>query len=217
MAKTTPEGQTEPKTKEIVELGGMLITLPPNGSLPKSTKPASHTRDHIQKAGTLRKTTYDDNPAYQLAVHRYARRKAGKRKNYFARSYGVEYGILMGWAAFHKVLQVERKNNKGITRAHLIALLICKAYLVSSGRDYLFARSLQTYTSTLLWRDYSIQSSSSICRDLEAAHYLNPLPIDKRHQTKYVLSMKARAFFRDLDEAYKLPFDPESYLHKTRL
>jgi hypothetical protein len=170
-----------------------------------SEQPAINTRTPITrlKAGLLT-GSYRDDPKYKQRVARHLRRKSGRRADYFAKSFSGEQFILRAFTVFHRAMAVERANcGLGLTFRSLLFLLIAKYYLTSSGKDYFIAGQVGSFSNTLLWKQYSIRNAIVHCILLQKLNYINAVNIEKTHRTKYVLSMKARGFFRDLDKQFK--------------
>lgn len=192
--------QITPETQNIGPVSDELIS-------PRLTG-ANHT--HV-----IRKTSYKDDPKYKARVARYIRRKTGRRANYVARAFGGEAYILRAFMVFHQVLQVTRQGrNKGLNFRNALFMIIAKQWLTSTGKDSFSPTAVGYYSNAILFTGYSIRTPHVHSLQLERLGFLNPLPIGKSGRIKYVLSMKARAFFRDLDTEFKQPFDVMSLLHK---
>lgn len=164
------------------------------------------------------KITYKDDPLYQARVARHLRRKSGRRANYLARSFGGEAYVLRAFAVFHRVLQTTKQgSNSGLTFRALLFLMIAKAWLVSAGKDSFAPHTVGKFSNRLLAANYSVRNPVVLSLELERLFFLNPLPTPIGGRTKYVLSMKARAFFRDLDTEFRRPFDITQLLHVGKL
>jgi hypothetical protein len=149
--------------------------------------------------------SYQDSPTYKRRVARHLRRKSGKRSDFFARSFSGEQFVLRAFTVFHRALAVERgAGGLGLTFRSLLFLLIAKYYLTHSGKDYFFAGQVGRFSNLLLWKQYSIRNAVVHCILLQRLNYINAVnPETKTNRTKYVLSMKSRALFRELDKHFK--------------
>ena len=176
--------------------------LSPNPTSASAT--TVRTRNHVLKAGIL-KGSYGDNPNYKQRVARHLRRKSGRQADYFARSFSGENYILRAFTVFHRALAVEKGNRGlGLTFRSLLFLMIAKQYLTVNAKDYFYATQVGDLSNSLLWKQYSIRNCMVHCQTLQRLNYINPLQIDSKvHKTKFVLSMKARGFFHELEKEFK--------------
>jgi hypothetical protein len=148
--------------------------------------------------------SYRDDPDYKARIARHLRRKSGSKANYFARSFSGEQYVLLAFPLFHRALAVARgSGGLGLTFRSLLFLMIAKYFLTSSGRDYFYAGEVGRFSNSLLWKQYSIRNSMVHCLLLQRLGYINALKDESIHRTKFVLSMKSRTFFRELENQFR--------------
>jgi hypothetical protein len=161
---------------------------------------------------------YENNPRYKARIARHKRRTKGRQLDYFARSYSGEYYILRALAVLHQILRIERDINKGFDFRALLFLLTAKQYLTTSGKDHFTARQIHKYSNAIFHTRYTLRASYSYTVLCEGMFFLNPLRTDEpTARRRYVLSMKARTLFRDIEREFKADYDVMSYLHKDRV
>jgi hypothetical protein len=155
------------------------------------------------KAGVLT-GSYQNDADYRKRISRHLKRKSAKRADYFARSFSGEQYTLRAFTVFHRAVALARETSGlALTFRTLLFLLIAKYYLTHSGKDYFFAGQVGQFSNSLLWKQYSIRNASVLCNTLQRLNYLNTTNTKNGERIKYVLSMKARSFFRDLDQQFK--------------
>jgi hypothetical protein len=161
--------------------------------------------------------SYHDDPDYKERVAKHLRRKSGLHANYFARSFSGEQYILRAFPVFHRALAVEKgSGGLGLTFRALLFLTIAKYFLTSSGRDYFYAGEVGRFSNLLLWKQYSIRNCMVHCLLLQRLGYINALGLESVHRTKFVLTMKARAFFQELDKQFKATVLPDNSMTKSK-
>jgi hypothetical protein len=161
--------------------------------------------------------TYESNPVYKARILRHKRRGKERKLDYIARSLSGEYFILRAMMVMHKALRIERDVNKGMSFRAMMFLLMAKQYLTITGKSWFTAHEINRYSRHILDTNYSFRSSLSYAILCEGLFYLNPLANDKTSRRRYVLSMKARALFRELEQEFKSDYDVMSYLHKDKV
>jgi len=196
---------TNPENAANLPVRAGLITPPTHG-----TKPKNPIFRHVNP----KVPTYGNDPDLKQRIARHQRRKKARKANYYGRSFSGEFYILKAMAVLHRQLLIERTANKGLSFRNLLFLLLAKQYMTSYTLDSFYASAIGNYTNAILGKHYSFRTSLCHALVLERLGYINPLTNDtKVHHTPYVLSMKSRALFRDLEREFKRDYDVMSYIH----
>ncbi len=193
---------------ENAVLSTELIARP----ITKPKRKVPHPKGHISKSGKIKLPDYLSDPEYQARVARLLRRRKKTYADYFARSWSGEYHLFRGLITLDQVLYTHRATHHGLNLAAFKLLISAKFYLTQKGDDYFHATTIHKFMNRLFYRSLSIGHSVNLCKELVKLQYINPLRIDSRHKPKYVLTMKSRALFREIETEFKKGFNIEAIL-----
>ncbi len=152
--------------------------------------------------------TYNANPLYKARIARFKRRAKARKLDFYSRTFNGCYFIMRG-----RALRLERDLNRGFHFRHLVYLMLAKHYLTASGKDSFTAKDIQLYSRHISWTTFSWRGSLSYALQCERLLYLNPLTIDGKISTRqFVLSMKTRQIFREIEREFKSDYDVLAFL-----
>lgn len=140
--------------------------------------------------------------AMRRKIKSFHRRKSKDNVRYFANSYGKDHIIWRALCAFYTAERIEKDNKRFIRVTHMIWLLAMKQYVVDSGNDWFYMKDIKLYINFHFKQRKSAQLSVLVSKALLRAGYIVYNGVHKRDG--FMLTMKARAFYRDLDELFQI-------------
>lgn len=132
-------------------------------------------------------------------IRRHRKRKSREEVSYRANSYGADRIIWMSLCAIYTQLRVEKDNKRYLTYVDMLWLLSIKQYLVESGNDKFHMREIKRFLNYSLKKNISGETMVKVAKKLQAAGYLVREGVNQQ-TSKWMITMKARAFYEDLYE-----------------
>lgn len=133
-------------------------------------------------------------------IKRHHRRKSLEKMRYIANSYSKDYLLWVCLCALNVQSVIERDRQRQLTVTHMIILIAMKQYMVESGKDYFTKTTLRAFMRDNFKRIGSHRNAINYFYNLLKANYISIIHKEGVYGRKYCLTMKARAFFRDLNE-----------------
>jgi len=133
-------------------------------------------------------------------IQRKARQLRNKSRNnaiYKARQFESEFLLFTYYSAFIQTVNEYRKDNLNLSFRHFLTLLSIKYYLVDTCQDHFQMIDIKKFINRSFTNILSIKATQLLLSDLYTYGFLGDNPLG------YVLTMKARAFFRSFDSKVK--------------
>lgn len=140
---------------------------------------------------------------FRHKIKRQRRRSSKQRLAYFVNSYGTDHIVWRSLCALYTQVRIEKDQKRYLTFVDMVWLLAMKQYCVESGQDKFYMREIRRFLNFNFKSNRSGETSMVIANRLIDAGYLvrDGIPGLK---TKYILTMKARAFYQDLYELFSI-------------
>lgn len=135
-------------------------------------------------------------------IKTFHRRRSKENVRYYANSYAKDHIIWRSLCALYVQERIEKDNKRYLTFQKMIWLLAMKQYVVESGKDKFWMGEIKRYLNFHFKQKKSQRYAVSVTKSLLKAGYIMETGL---HKTEgYMLTMKARAFYRDLDELFQI-------------
>lgn len=140
---------------------------------------------------------------FRKKIKRQRRRSSRQRLAYYVNSFGTDHIIWRSLCALYTQLRIEKDQKRYLSLTDMIWLLAMKQFCVESGQDKFHMREVRRYMNFHFKTNRSAETSATISKRLIKSGYitLDGLPSTR---TKYILTMKARAFYQDLYELFSI-------------
>lgn len=135
-------------------------------------------------------------------VKSFHRRRSKQNIKYYVNSYGKDLIIWRCLCAFYTAERIEKENKRYLRVSHMIWLLAIKQYCIEAETDVFFMRDIKNYINRCFRQNKSAQLSVVVSKALLRGGYIIQDGLSNR--TGFMLTMKARAFYRDLDELFQI-------------
>jgi hypothetical protein len=130
-------------------------------------------------------------------IKRHHKRKSRNAVRYFANSFGKDMIIWKSLCALHVQERTEKDMKRYINIRDMIWLIAIKQFLVEHGADSFYMREIRRFMNYNFKQNKSALTSQMVLKTLlKSGHVMR----EGLAGNKLVLTMKARAFYRDLDD-----------------
>lgn len=130
-------------------------------------------------------------------IKRHYKRKTRNHVRYYANGFGKDFIIWRSLCAFYIQERVEKENHRYLGVRDMIWLLAMKQYLVETGADSFYITDIKRFLNYNFKQNKSGRTAMVVFDNLLKSGFIIKEGLGGR---KIVLTMKARAFYRDLED-----------------
>lgn len=131
-------------------------------------------------------------------IKSYHRRKSKNHVRYYANGFGKDHIIWRSLCALYTQERIEKDQKRYLTVNDMIWLIAMKQFVVESGKDTFFMRDIRRFIDFHFKQRRSALNAVNVSNKLLKAGYITNAGPTK--MWGYMLTMKARAFYRDLED-----------------
>lgn len=136
-------------------------------------------------------------------IKRHHLRKSLTAQRYYVNQLGRDHIVWRALCALHTQERIEKDQKRYLTVQDMIWLIAMKQYVAESGSDKFYMRDIKRFINFNFKAGKSALSSVNRGKNLLRAGYVR-LESELRPQGGYILTMKARAFYRDLGDLFSI-------------
>jgi hypothetical protein len=134
-------------------------------------------------------------------IKRHHKRKSRNKVRYYANSFGKDLIIWRSLCALHVQERTEKDMHRYITIRDMIWLIAMKQFIVEHGADSFYMKDIRRFMNYNFKQNKSALTSQIVLKTLlRSGHVMR----EGLGGNKIVLTMKARAFYRDLDDLFSI-------------
>lgn len=137
-------------------------------------------------------------------LKKHSRRKSKSAQRYYANQFGKDFIIWRSLTALYTQVRIEKENRRYLKLSEMIWLLAMKQFCIESGKDRFLMGNVRRFMNYNFKQTKSIRFSVKVVDSLLRGGYIvrdNPNSTTAKY---YALTMKARGFYRDLDDLFSI-------------
>lgn len=135
-------------------------------------------------------------------IKRHHRRKSKNLMRYFANQFSVDHIIWRSLCAMQVQRRIEKDQHRFLQFDDFVWLLAIKQYVIETGKDKFFRKTVRNFINFNFKQSKSSLTAIRRFERLEKSGFLYRDTVNG--SKKYMMTMKSRAFFRDLNDLFKI-------------